>query len=53
MFYWDKKLIDVSALSGWITTNVTDMTRMFALCKELNNTSGLNNWNTSKVTSMN
>ena len=39
-------------LTGWDTSNVTDMGYMFYFCKYLQNISGLTNWNVGKVTNM-
>ena len=39
-------------LSGWDTSNVTDMNEMFNYCTSLTTIKGLENFNTSKVTKM-
>ncbi|MBR3236765.1 BspA family leucine-rich repeat surface protein [Candidatus Saccharibacteria bacterium] len=46
-------LTDISALSNWNTSNVTDMDYMFASNYSLTNIDALANWDTSNVTDMN
>ena len=44
------KYIDVS---DWDVSNVTDMSGMFFMCKELKSVGDISKWNVSKVTDMN
>ena len=45
-------LTDISGLSGYDTSNVTDMGGMFYGCGNLTNLSALSGWDTSKATNM-
>ena len=45
-------LTDISALSGWDMSGVTDMSDMFSGCGALTDISALSGWNVSGVTSM-
>ena len=45
-------LNDISGLSGWDTSNVTNMSSMFSYAASLTNIDVLSNWNTSSVTNM-
>ncbi len=40
-------LKDISALSNWDVSNVTNFINMFVVCKNLENASGINNWDIS------
>ena len=46
------KLIDISALAKWDTSNVTTMSCMFNHCYELQDISPIAEWDTSNVTDM-
>ena len=48
----NQSLNDISALSKWNTSNVTDMSYLFFGCKNLSDISALSNWNTKNVTTM-
>jgi len=43
---------DLSPLSGWDVSNVTNMGRMFEACANLSDISPLSGWNTGSVTNM-
>ena len=45
-------LTDISGLSGYDTSKVTDMGGMFSGCESLTGLTALSGWNTSRVTSM-
>lgn len=45
-------LVDISALSDWDTTNITDMCCMFNHCHSLRDISPLKQWKTKNVTNM-
>lgn len=51
-FINDGGLSDISALSGWNTSNVTDMNRVFNGDGSLKSLHGLEKWDTSKVTNL-
>jgi surface protein len=46
-----EKLTSVNDLSGWDTSNVTDLDFTFSRCKHLTSLQNLANWNVGKVTS--
>ena len=49
MFNGCYNLTDISGLSNWDTSNVTDMGYIFYYCYNLTDISALSNWNVSKV----
>ena len=52
VFFDDKYLTDISALSSWNTSSVTKMDCMFYNASSLSNVSALSSWNTSNVEDM-
>ena len=52
MFTGCSSLVDLSPLSGWDTSKVTDMSWMFGGCSALVDLSPLSGWDISKVNSM-
>ena len=52
MFGGCGSLVDVSVLSGWDVSNVTDMWSMFGGCGSLVDVSVLSGWDVSNVTYM-
>lgn len=52
LFYNCWRLQDITALSSWDTSNVTDMSYMFLGCLSLRDISALANWNVSNVRNM-
>ena len=52
MFYNCRSLSDITGISSWDTSNVTDMGEMFNWCSNLSDLTGLSSWDTSNVTSM-
>lgn len=52
MFSNCNNLSDISALSEWDVSNVTDMKSMFYYCRNLSDISALENWDISNVTDM-
>ena len=52
LFYGFKSLNDISALSAWDTSSVTNMSEMFYNASSLTNIDALTDWDTSKVTDM-
>ncbi len=53
LFYNFKNLNDISALSSWDTSSVTNMSSMFYGASSLTDIDALSDWDTSKVTNMN
>ena len=51
-FHKNVMLTDISALSNWDTSNVTDMSKMFDGNRNLADISALTNWSTGNVTDM-
>ena len=52
LFYGFKNLNDISALSAWDTSSVTDMSYMLFGASTLTNIDALTDWDTSSVTNM-
>ena len=52
MFSSMKELTDISVLSGWDTSNVTNMVAMFSNCNKLTDITALSNWDTNNVKDM-
>ena len=52
MFWGCGSLVDVSVLSGWDVSNVTDMSGMFWGCGSLVDVSGLSGWDVSNAESL-
>ena len=50
--YYMMNLTDISGLTTWDVSNVTDMNFMFSECSQLTNLTPLTNWDTSSVTDM-
>ncbi len=52
MFARSTSLTDISALSNWDMSNVTDIHEMFYSCSDLKDISPIGNWDTSNITNM-
>ncbi len=52
LFRSASNLTDISGLTGWDTSNVTNMSYMFYIATNLTDISPLKDWNTSNVTNM-
>ena len=52
MFYNCGKLEDLTPISGWDTSNLTDMNTMFYNCSKLEDLTPIASWDTSKVDNM-
>ena len=48
-----ENLLNISGLTNWDVSNVTNMEYMFSNCNNITNLSPLANWNVSNVTNMN
>ena len=53
MLYGNTSLTDISALSNWNTSNVTNMSNMFGYTYSLTDISALSDWDTGSVINMN
>ena len=51
-FFYNRALTNISAVSNWNTSNVTNMSSMFNSTTSLTNIDALANWDTSNVTNM-
>ena len=52
MFFYCDRLQDISGLSSWNTSNVTNMFGMFDCCRSLQDITPLYSWDISKVTDL-
>ena len=52
MFNYCENLTDISSLSNWNTSNVTNMSGIFNRCSSITDITALADWNTSNVTNM-
>ena len=52
LFYDCSDLTDLTGLSDWDVSNVTDMNSMFSNCSSLTDLTGISGWNVYKVTNM-
>lgn len=53
LFLYNKSLTDISAISNWDISNVTNMEYLFNYCTHLTDLSPISNWDMSGVTNIN